>query len=204
MYSAKQVFKSSHTNRESKKLTKHLLTNKINFDTHYTLINETDRTSLALLFHENIIDILPKQFPQDNIKFYLTFLENFCYVDYIDRITFQKQIWIFNEISSLLKTVYNNNILHDKYANIHFPIEKDIRFTKVLTKYSTEYNNNTFVQSLCMKLNMDKSDLMSYFIELGQTYETKQIIEMLEHLEISKLDVNRIYKYINSLYGETD
>lgn len=198
----KGVFKSSHTNKESKLLTRHVLTNKIDFDSHYSLINETDRTSLALLFHENIIDVLPKQFTQDNIKFYLTFLENFCYVDYIDRITFQKQIWIFNEISSLLKTAYNNNILHDKYTNIQFSNKKDVRFTKVLTKYSTEYNNNTFVQTLCMKLNMDKSDLMSFFIELSQTYETKQIIELLEHLEISRLDVNRIYKYIDSVYGE--
>ena len=32
----------------------------------------------------------------------------------------------------------------------------DIRFTKVLTKYSTEYNNQLFIQELCFKLNMDK------------------------------------------------
>ena len=31
-------------------------------------------------------------------------LDNMCFADYIDRITFQKQIWIFNEMSSLIKT----------------------------------------------------------------------------------------------------
>ena len=35
-------------------------------------------------------------------------LNNICFSDYIDRITFQKQVWVFNEISSLIKTFYNN------------------------------------------------------------------------------------------------
>ena len=42
----------------------------------------------------------------------------------------------------------------------------DVRFTKVLTKYSTEYNNSLFFQNLCKQLNMDKKDLFSYFMNL--------------------------------------
>ena len=42
-------------------------------------------------------------------------LDNICFSDYIDRITFQKQIWQFNEMSSLTKTFYNNNILHSSF-----------------------------------------------------------------------------------------
>ena len=38
-----------------------------------------------------------------------------------------------------------------------------VRFTKVLTKYSTEYNNMLFTQNLCEELNMDKKDMFSYF-----------------------------------------
>ena len=42
----------------------------------------------------------------------------FAYSDYIDRITFQKQIWQFNEMSSLIKTFYNNKIYNDSvYKN---------------------------------------------------------------------------------------
>ena len=48
------------------------------------------------------------QFP-----FYMKLLKNICFADYIDRITFQNQIWIFNEISSLIKTFHNNKLYHD-------------------------------------------------------------------------------------------
>ena len=44
-------------------------------------------------------------------KDYNKILNNVCFSDYIDRITFQKQIWIFNEMSSLIKTFYNNSTL---------------------------------------------------------------------------------------------
>ena len=41
----------------------------------------------------------------------------------------------------------------------------NIRFTKVLTKYSTEYNNIEFIYDLCKKMDMDKKDLMTFFQE---------------------------------------
>ena len=47
-----------------------------------------------------------------SIKKYINILNNIVFSDYIDRITFQKQIWLFNEITSLIKTFYNNRILH--------------------------------------------------------------------------------------------
>ena len=109
------------------------------------VMNETDRTSVGLLFHENIIDIISKIPKEIGIPFYINILNNICIADYIDRITFQKQIWLFNEMSSLIKTFYNNKLLsnfkHNKKKK--FTNEK-IRFTKVLTKYSTEYNNMLF------------------------------------------------------------
>jgi len=56
-------------------------------------MNETDRTIVGLLWHENIIDILEKMKKKISIPFYLKLLDNICFSDYIDRITFQKQIW---------------------------------------------------------------------------------------------------------------
>ena len=41
--------------------------------------------------------------------------------------------------------------------------KKDIRFTKVLTKYSTEYNNYTYIQDICQRLSMDKKDMFVFF-----------------------------------------
>ena len=45
---------------------------------------------------------------KSKINIYFKILNNICFSDYLDRITFQKQIWIFNEMSSLLKTFHNN------------------------------------------------------------------------------------------------
>ena len=105
-------FPKKNYNEDTKEITKKLLNNNYKINEHSLLMNETDRTSVALLFHENIIDLFQDNNKDVTIKFYLDILENICFSDYIDRITFQKQIWIFNEMSSLIKTFYNNYLLH--------------------------------------------------------------------------------------------
>ena len=152
------IFKKKNFNEDTKDITKRLINNYYPMSQHFLLMNETDRTSVGLLFHENLIDYLSKIQNKKYIQEYVYLLENFVFSDYIDRITFQKQIWIFNEMTSLLKTFYNNFLFHKKVKNKVTKNINEIRFTKVLTKYSTEYNNITFIQTLCNKLNMDKKD----------------------------------------------
>ena len=81
-------------------------------------MNETDRTIVGLLWHENIIDVLNKLNKKESILLYIKLLDNICYADYIDRITFQKQIWQFNEMSSLIKIFFNNYIFHNNINKI--------------------------------------------------------------------------------------
>jgi hypothetical protein len=78
----------------------------------------------------------------------------------------------------------------------------EVRFTKVLTKYSTEYNNLLFIQKLCQKLGMDKKDLFGFFIHIKNNNDDNEIINLLENYEISKLDINRIYRYIEKYIKE--
>ena len=130
------------------------------------------------------------------INIYIKLLDNICFADYIDRITFQKQIWQFNEMSSLIKTFYNNKIVHENINNINHKCE--IRFTKILTKYSTEFNNKVFIQSLCQELMIDKKDMMSYLLYLKTIFSDENIIEFLKNHEITKLDIQRIYRYIDN------
>ena len=171
---------------------------------HSSVMNETDRTSVALLFHENIIDVI-EYFPKElGINFYISILNNICFSDYIDRITFQKQIWIFNEMSSLIKTFYNHQLFHKKKKLYNVTFEpSEIRFTKILTKYSTEYNNMLFIHKLCIHLNMDKKDLFSYFLYLRNTYTYEEIYELFNDdcHEITKLDINRLFRYIDYFTG---
>ena len=197
------IFQIKSYNDDTKKITQKLINNPFSINSHITLMNETDRTIVGLLWHENIIDVLSKMKKNISIPFYLKVLNNICFSDYIDRITFQKQIWQFNEMSSLIKTFKNNNIYHKTFKKTPKYNPQEVRFTKVLTKYSTEYNNSIFIQTLCQQLGMDQKDLFAFFYDLKNKYNDNEIFSLFENYEISKLDINRIYRYIDNYTKET-
>jgi DNA polymerase III delta prime subunit len=212
------IFQLKSYNDDTKKITYKLLNNYCSIENHNNIMNDTDRTSVGLLWHENIIDSIEKMDKKISIPLYLNQLDNVCFADYIDRITFQKQIWQFNEMSSLIKTFKNNKIYHEYLKNNkdkiytsnkqhNFKKQKelsssDVRFTKVLTKYSTEYNNSIFIQNLCQQLSMDKKDLFGFFISIKNIYDDNQIYNLFENYEINKLDINRMYRYLDKYMKE--
>jgi hypothetical protein len=101
-------------------------------------------------------------------------------------------------MTSLIKTFYTNHIYHNECTKKYKYNPSEVRFTKVLTKYSTEFNNYTFIQNICQQLIMDKKDLISYFLSLKNTYENEEeILNIFENYEITKLDISRIYRYID-------
>ena len=199
------IFHLKSYNEDSKKITHKLLTEHIPLNNHTKILNDTDRTIVALLWHENIVDAISKQDKKVSFPFYLKILENICYADYVDRITFQNQIWQFNEMSSIIKTFYNNSLYHQHFPNNSIGFD-EIRFTKVLTKYSTEYNNILFIYNLCQQMDLDKKDLLAFFQEMrlffGNLFmdksDTLEIVEnIFEDYEIDKLDIKRIYRYLD-------
>jgi len=209
-----QIFHIKSYNDDAKKITRSLIDRPVPMSHHNRYMNETDRTIVALLWHENIVDSLEKFDVKESFGFYSEILDNMCYADYMDRITFQHQIWSFNEMSSLIKTFYNNQLYHDTFCKdtplmkmAKDVVEKDeVRFTKVLTKYSTEYNNVLFIYNLCKELDMDKKDLIAFFQELRLYYgkefyqqtEKMGVVEaLLENYNISKLDIKRMYRYLD-------
>tara|TARA_B110000967_G_C18852217_1_gene545243 strand:- start:539 stop:1834 length:1296 start_codon:yes stop_codon:yes gene_type:complete len=203
----KNILETKNYNEDTKVVVKKLLNKKYSIENHSFIMNDTDRTSIGLLFHENIIDTLTSVNTKEDIVLYLDILNNICFSDYIDRVTFQKQIWVFNEMSSLIKTMYNNKIFFDykKEKNIKSNYNpSEVRFTKVLTKYSTEYNNMVFIQNLCKQLTMDKNDMFHFFIDLRNKMTKEDMIRYFqdENYEINKLDINRIYRFID--YGKPE
>lgn len=199
------ILHTKYYNEDSKQITKQLMNNYVPIDKHNNFMNETDRTIVALLWHENIIDMLNKSTSEKSIPTYLKILDNFCFSDYMDRITFQHQIWQFNEMSSMNKTFHSNYIYHANIPNVTNKFKPtEVRFTKVLTKYSTEYNNQQFIFIMCQKLEMDRRDLFAFFEklryvngdeywELGDSATNNEFGD----LNISKLDVRRMYRYID-------
>jgi len=221
------IFHVKMFNEDAKKITCRLLNGTIPMEDHNLFMNETDRTTVALLWHENIANPLSKGPREKAFPFYSKLLENMCFADYIGRITFQSQIWQFNEMGSLIKTFYNNKLYHDTFAPKagEFALS-EVDFTKVLTKYSTEYNNQLFLYGLCQKMNMDKNDLVAFFQEMrivhGSTPATSNgfvtgigtinnpkskmnknmewILKMEESLakdSIDLLDIKRMYRFLD-------
>jgi hypothetical protein len=198
---------------------------EIPLEEHDRFMNETDRTTVALLWHENIATPLSKEPREKALPFYLSILDNMCFADYIGRITFQSQIWQFNEMGSLIKTFYNNKLYHNTFPNHKgkFNLE-NVEFTKVLTKYSTEYNNQLFLYGLCQKMNMDKNDVISFFHEMRVLFENRKpptkektsksslknmdwIYEIEEYLakdNVDVLDIKRMYRFLDKNVKKED
>ena len=219
------IFKPKSYHEDTKEILKKLLGQPFQLTEHLTTMNETDRTIVGLLWHENVVDALSPLPRQEALPLYVGILDNICFADYMDRITFQKQSWQFNEMSSLMKTFHTNQLYHDHWARNAAtaapsiskappvppvppvppapPVPSEVRFTKVLTKYSTEYNNALFIQDMCQKLGLDKKDTFSYFLNLRQNCGEDEMYATFEHYEIGKLDLNRIYRYLDK-YTDRD
>lgn len=196
----KNILSANHSNDTADTVYK-MIQNAYYIQQHELLIKDADRTSVGLLLHENIVDVI-NNVNDDNkkIKIYRKQLDNFCVADYIDRITFQKQIWEFSEMTSLLKNFHNNYLYHCeedvKYFNGDVQL-KDIRFTKVLTKYSTEYNNSQFLTLMCQKFQLDKNDLISFFaIHVDDT----NLNDICTKFDINIKEVERLRKLIKEYY----
>ena len=186
-------FKSSIYNESEnmKQITSNLLKQPYNFNDIGKIL-ESDRTTAGLMIHENMTQI----FQPDEYKIYMLLLDNFIFSDNIDRIIFQKQIWQLTEINYIIKIFYNNYLLQ-KYNLFKYINPDKIVFTKILTKYSREYNNFTFLYNLQQIFLIDKKDIYNHFNILQQENEFE--IEILEYYDITKLELQRIYRLINSI-----
>jgi DNA polymerase III delta prime subunit len=207
------IFHMKMFNEDAKKITWRLMNNTIPLDDHIQFMNETDRTTVALLWHENIANPLSKEPRENSFPFYSKLLENMCFADYISRITFQSQIWQFNEMGSLIKTFYNNKLYHDQFPkHTNKFLLQDVDFTKVLTKYSTEYNNQLFIHGLCQKMNMDKNDLVAFFQEIrilyGNSSKNMEWVNKIEDYlgkeDVDVLDIKRMYRFLDKNVKKED
>jgi hypothetical protein len=202
------IFHIKTFNDDSKVNTRRLINEPVPLERHNTFMNDTDRTIISLLWHENIVDMIEQEKNKKAVfSFYTKILSIICYADYIDRITFQNQIWIFNEMTSLMKTFYTNRLYHSRFPeNLHQYNPSEVRFTKILTKYSTEYNNILFFFNLCQELDMERKDLVSFFQEIRMFYRDdivqrpelmNRMERMFDNYNITKLDIKRVYRFLD-------
>lgn len=199
---------------DSRKATGLLFERKYPMEEHSDVINETDRTTVALLWHENLPEYMCSlNNSADFVEMYCNQLSNICIADYVDRITFQQQIWQFNELTSLMKTFHNHAMYHklmksqetkqvaDDKKRSSYPIT----FTKMLSKYSTEYNNLIFMNNVCHKRGTNRNLIYEYFYNLHKNLKpTDNLSEIIQRISAETgyetLELMRLYRLvINSL-----
>lgn len=212
------------SSESTKEIVHKLYINNYKMNYHKKIISDNDRTIINLIWHENIGNILNEiKDTKKKLLLYKCILDNICIGDLIDRVIFQNQIWHLGEYSSLLKTFYNNWIVHTYISDSNMSYlkiqKKPIEFTKVLTKYSTEYNNNIFITRLCEKLFFDKKDLFWFFTNMvineddddnsdidintdNINNDELSIYDKLSNYDITKLDINRMIKIISYILKE--
>jgi len=185
------ITRNNYSSNENKLFTKNI----INMNNGNYSLNDLDKNVIGLIWHENIIDVIAKIPPNKRMEIYIYFLQNICFADYIDKFIFQKQIWQLNDLTFLIKVVKNMNFYKSFIdENPSFKCHlNEARFTKVLTKYSTEYNNYVFLKDLCQTMLIDKNDLFYYFLNKSND------LSKLEQYEVTTLNVNRMLKFLDKL-----
>jgi hypothetical protein len=162
------------------------------------IINFFDRTSLTLLLHENILKLFPNSLTLQELKIYKEMLQNYIFCDCIDKNIFLYQIWQLNDIVYIIKIYFNNFILH-KHNLLKSINLNDIIFTKILTKYSSEYNNYNFIFNSTQKYGLNKKNLFLYiYSKNNQINEIDDANNTFNNEDDeSKLLNNRIMKLIS-------
>ena len=181
----KHILYKSSNGLYTKSVVSSLFSKYVCINDYSQIVRETDRTTLGLLWHENVGSIITS----NKLALYKKILDNLCISDYIDRVIFQNQIWELSELNSFIKTFFNNYLLHQSLKTINIPSE--IIFTKVLTKYSTEYNNYCFLQQLEQKMFCSKNNILHKFMD-------KNDEELKEEYYLTSLDVDRMKRFIKN------
>jgi DNA polymerase III delta prime subunit len=151
--SIKNIFLQKSYNDDTRKITKKLINNNYPIEDHLTIMNETDRTIVGLLWHENIIDVLEKTAKEESIPFYS---KGNCFIKSI-LIEGKKQVLIVG-----LKKMINGNTIPIIYLydiNKHsvesiFPKQSDINNFNSFSNYTFKNDNLPIVNLVNDKLYM--------------------------------------------------
>lgn len=186
-----ELFRPKPALTDVKDLAKRIMNAPPKFDDH-GMVNDTDRTILSLLWHENVGDVVDALPRRKAVEVYGDVMEVLGSADYLDRLTFQKQIWQLGEMTSLLKTFHATTVLREKAPKK----VGEVRFTKVLTKFSSEHNNKVFVQRVCQNLGVEKRDLFLMFAKAKGV----AVADMCARYEMSAVDVSRMFRYVDAIF----
>lgn len=172
--------------QDSRDLAARLLESGCSVKDHGQLVCDVDRAILGLTLHENIPRLLPNCLDPT----YLDIAERFAEADCLDRTGFQRQVGQLGEMSSMLKSAWTSHLLktQDPPAGRLDVVCKDVRFTRVLTKYSSEFSNLRFIQSICARTGLDRRALHKLWSRPDHASQS-------DALQLTPLELNRLDRY---------
>ena len=177
---------------DSRGLARRLMAQGCPIEDHGRLVCDVDRAILGLMVHENIPRLLGAS---GVVHPYVAAIGLFCEADCLDRTAFQRQVWQLSELCSLLKNLWTTQILQEEIPDCSGRVNalKDVRFTRVLTKYSAEYSNMRFIQTLCNRAGIEKSDLWAAWGASCRAPAQAQVD--LAALPLTRLELSRLDRY---------
>ena len=160
----------------------------------------SDKNLIGLNINENIFDIMKNYKNDEKSKFKI--LKNILYFmshsDYYDKEIFSNCNYTLQEYNAIFKCCVPSFLLNEqtKYSTLKFT-NNDIKFTKILSKFSLQYNNYKNKILINRKFNLlgNQSELVFYF------YIIKSIILDNNKIKIDGFQENTKIKYIINKYN---
>jgi len=165
-----------------------------------TRIFNSDKNLIGLNINENIFDFM-KNYKNDEKSKFEILKEIFSFMsfsDLFDKEIFSNCSYTLQEYNAVFKCCVPSFLLNEKtkYSTLKFT-NNDIKFTKILSKFSLQYNNYKNKIFINRKFNLlgNKSELVFYL------YLIKSIILDYNKIKINGFQENKKIKYILERYN---
>ena len=173
----------------------------------------SDKNLIGLNINENIFDFM-KNYKNDEKSKFEILKDIFSYMsfsDFFDKEIFSNCSYTLQEYNAVFKCCVPSFLLNEqtKYSTLKFT-NNDIKFTKILSKFSLQYNNYKNKIFINRKFNLqgNKSELVFYLyliksiildynkIKIDGFHENKKIKYILERYNLGADDLEKINKLI--------
>ena len=211
---------------DKKNIDTYLLSSTFNIINKYTGIEEisriynTDKNMIGLTIYENILNFMKnyRNDDKDKITILKKIFQYISYSDLFDKEIFTNCCYNFHELNVIYKCCVPSFLLNQqqKYTANKF-IVGDVQFTKILSKFSLQYNNYKTKISINRKFNLlnnySQNILYSFIVKtiildndtkindtkINDTKindKTKYIYFLIKHYNLKPEDLEKIYKLI--------
>ena len=176
-------------------------------------IYNSDKNMIGLIIHENIFDFMKNynNIEKNKISILNKIFQYFALSDYFDKQIFTNCCYSYHELNSVYKCCVPSFLLNTqkKYNTIKFNYN-DLKFTKILSKFSLLYNNyrnkiyiniklqNYSIESQHIYYNyLIKSIIKSNNqLKLKSSNKKNEIIDIIQKCKLKPEDLEKIYKLI--------